>query len=60
MAGPCTASARVAGMTDEETHRTGELLLSLAGKHSLVVVEHDMKFIGELTRAKSASAPAEA
>ncbi|HUW36274.1 MAG TPA: urea ABC transporter ATP-binding protein UrtD [Rhodocyclaceae bacterium] len=38
----------VAGMTDEETERTGELFLSLAGKHSLVVVEHDMAFIGQL------------
>ena len=40
----------VAGMTDEETERTAELFLSLAGKHSLVVVEHDMKFIHELTQ----------
>jgi urea transport system ATP-binding protein len=40
----------VAGMTDEETERTAELFLSLEGKHSLVVVEHDMKFIGELTQ----------
>lgn len=39
----------VAGMTDEETERTAELFLSLEGKHSLVVVEHDMKFIEELT-----------
>ena len=39
----------VAGMTDEETERTAELFLSLEGKHSLVVVEHDMKFVGELT-----------
>ena len=39
----------VAGMTDEETERTAELFLSLEGNHSLVVVEHDMKFIGELT-----------
>ncbi len=39
----------VAGMTDEETERTAELFLSLEGSHSLVVVEHDMKFIGELT-----------
>jgi urea transport system ATP-binding protein len=38
----------VAGMTDDETERTGELLLSLAGKHSLVVVEHDMAFIRQL------------
>ena len=35
----------VAGMTDEETERTAELFLSLKGKHSLVVVEHDMSFI---------------
>ena len=35
----------VAGMSDEETERTAELFLSLAGKHSLVVVEHDMAFI---------------
>ena len=37
-----------AGMTDEETHRTGELLLSLAGKHSLVVIEHDMTFVKQI------------
>jgi len=35
----------VAGMTDEETQRTAELFLSLKGKHSLLVVEHDMGFI---------------
>ncbi len=40
----------VAGMTDEETERTAELFLTLEGNHSLVVVEHDMKFIGELTQ----------
>ena len=40
----------VAGMTDEETERTAELFLSLEGSHSLVVVEHDMKFIGALTQ----------
>jgi urea transport system ATP-binding protein len=40
----------VAGMTDEETERTAELFLSLEGNHSLVVVEHDMKFIDELTQ----------
>jgi len=38
-----------AGMTDEETHRTGELLLSLAGKHSIVVVEHDMTFVKQIS-----------
>ena len=35
----------VAGMTDEETERTAELFKSLAGEHSVVVVEHDMEFI---------------
>ena len=35
----------VAGMTDEETERTAELFLALKGKHSLMVVEHDMSFI---------------
>jgi urea transport system ATP-binding protein len=35
----------VAGMTDEETARTAELFLSLKGRHSLMVVEHDMSFI---------------
>ena len=35
----------VAGMTDEETERTAQLFLSLKGKHSLMVVEHDMSFI---------------
>jgi urea transport system ATP-binding protein len=39
-----------AGMTDEETHRTGELLISLAGKHSIVVVEHDMTFVKQIAR----------
>ncbi|HYV67482.1 MAG TPA: urea ABC transporter ATP-binding protein UrtD [Myxococcales bacterium] len=40
----------VAGMTDEETARTGELLQSLAGRHSLVVVEHDMHFVDSIAR----------
>jgi len=35
----------VAGMTDEETERTAQLFLTLKGKHTLVVVEHDMGFI---------------
>jgi urea transport system ATP-binding protein len=35
----------VAGMTDEETARTADLFLTLKGKHSLMVVEHDMSFI---------------
>lgn len=39
-----------AGMTDEETYRTGELLLSLAGRHSLIVIEHDMTFVRQIAR----------
>ena len=40
----------VAGMSDDETERTAELFLSLAGRHSLVVVEHDMAFIEKIAR----------
>jgi urea transport system ATP-binding protein len=40
----------VAGMTDEETERTAELLNSLKGDHSLVVVEHDMTFVGMIAK----------
>ncbi len=39
-----------AGMSDEETHRTGELLISLAGKHSIIVIEHDMTFVKQIAR----------
>ncbi len=39
-----------AGMTDEETFKTGELLMSLAGKHSVVVIEHDMVFVRQIAR----------
>jgi urea transport system ATP-binding protein len=42
----------VAGMTDEETERTAELFLTLEGQHSLVVVEHDMKFVEQLTEGR--------
>jgi urea transport system ATP-binding protein len=35
----------VAGMTHQEMDRTAELLTSLSGKHSVVVVEHDMDFV---------------
>ena len=39
----------VAGMTDQETERTAELFLRLKGKHSLMVVEHDMAFIRQIS-----------
>ncbi len=35
----------VAGMTHQEMDKTAELLHSLTGKHSVVVVEHDMDFV---------------
>ena len=35
----------VAGMTHQEMDKTSELLLSLAGEHTVVVVEHDMEFV---------------
>ncbi|MEN3111572.1 urea ABC transporter ATP-binding protein UrtD [Uliginosibacterium paludis] len=38
-----------AGMTDEETERSGELFLELAGDYTLVVVEHDMDFIKQIS-----------
>ena len=38
----------VAGLSDEETERTGELLRSLAGDHTVLVIEHDMDFIHDL------------
>jgi urea transport system ATP-binding protein len=40
----------VAGMSDAETERTAELFVSLAGTHSLLVVEHDMAFIESIAR----------
>ncbi len=40
----------VAGMTGHETERTAELLTSLAGQHSVVVVEHDMEFVRSIAR----------
>jgi urea transport system ATP-binding protein len=40
----------VAGMTPHEIDRTSELLLSLAGQHSIVVVEHDMSFVRSIAR----------
>jgi urea transport system ATP-binding protein len=40
----------VAGMTPAEVERTAELLVSLAGKHSVVVVEHDMAFVRSIAR----------
>jgi urea transport system ATP-binding protein len=40
----------VAGMTPQEVEKTAELLVSLAGEHSVVVVEHDMEFVRRISR----------
>jgi urea transport system ATP-binding protein len=40
----------VAGMTPQEIERTARLLQSLAGEHSVVVVEHDMDFVRSIAR----------
>ncbi len=40
----------VAGMTDAETAHTAELILELEGSRSIVVVEHDMDFVGQIAR----------
>ena len=40
----------VAGMTEQETEKTGELLKSLTGKHSLIVIEHDMEFVRQIAK----------
>jgi urea transport system ATP-binding protein len=40
----------VAGMSDSESARTAELLNELRGKHSIMVVEHDMGFVEEISQ----------
>jgi len=40
----------VAGMTDEETARTGQLLESIAAERSVLVIEHDMEFVRQIAR----------
>jgi urea transport system ATP-binding protein len=40
----------VAGMTDEETARTGELLESIAADRSVLVIEHDMEFVRQIAQ----------
>ena len=39
-----------AGMSDEETARTGELIQELNAAATIVVVEHDMQFIRQIAR----------
>lgn len=40
----------VAGLTDEETYNIGELLLTLAQDHSILVIEHDMEFVRQIAK----------
>ncbi len=40
----------VAGMTDEETEKTGQLLLSIAQDQTIVVIEHDMDFVKQIAQ----------
>ena len=37
-----------AGMTAQETHKTAKLFDRLRGKHTLIVVEHDMGFVRDI------------
>jgi urea transport system ATP-binding protein len=38
----------VAGMSPRESERTGELLLAMARKHTLLVIDHDMTFVRQI------------
>jgi urea transport system ATP-binding protein len=40
----------VAGMTPRESERTGELLMAMARKHTLIVIEHDMTFVRQIAQ----------
>lgn len=40
----------VAGMAQSEIEKTAEILASLAGKHTVLVVEHDMDFVRSIAR----------
>ncbi|MBL8584179.1 MAG: urea ABC transporter ATP-binding protein UrtD [Rhizobiaceae bacterium] len=37
-----------AGMTAQETHKTADICQRLKGKHTIIVVEHDMGFVKEI------------
>jgi urea transport system ATP-binding protein len=40
----------VAGLTDEETEKVGDLLIALAESHSILVIEHDMEFVRQIAQ----------
>ncbi len=37
-----------AGMTAQETFKTGEMIKQMKGEHTLIVVEHDMDFVRQV------------
>jgi urea transport system ATP-binding protein len=40
----------VAGMTDEETEKTAQLLRAVAAERAVLVIEHDMEFVRSIAR----------
>jgi len=42
-----------AGLSDEETYKTGELFLELANHHTLIIIEHDMEFVRQIAQTVS-------
>jgi urea transport system ATP-binding protein len=43
----------VAGMTPRESERTGQLLIDMAKKHTLIVIDHDMAFVRQIAQRVS-------
>ena len=41
-----------AGLSEEETEKTGALLLELSKDHSIIVIEHDMKFVQQIAKER--------
>ena len=44
---------QTAGMTQQETKKTADLFCRLRGKHTLIVVEHDMGFVRDIAQTIS-------
>ena len=42
-----------AGLSDEETYKTGELFVQLAKQHTLIIIEHDMEFVRQIAQTVS-------
>lgn len=41
-----------AGLSNEETEKTGALLLELSKDHSIIVIEHDMQFVQQIAKER--------